>query len=73
MIHILAMQAKPRLEPQRLSRKSLLTVEKMVFVNLNENGEPAPHGRTKICYADEAFARYRENISPVVQPQVMAT
>jgi hypothetical protein len=39
----------------------------MVFVNLNENGEPAPHGRTKICYADEAFERYRENIS---QPPV---
>jgi len=42
----------------------------MVFVNLNENGEPGPHGRTKICHADEAFARYRENISPVVQPPV---
>jgi len=41
-----------------------------VFVNLDENGEPAPHGRTNICHADEAFARYRENISTVVQPPV---
>ena len=50
----------------KITRKSILTVEKMVFVNLNENGEPAPHGRTKICYADEAFARYRANLSPIV-------
>ena len=54
----------------KITRKSILTVEKMVFVNLNENGEPTPHGRTKIRYADEAFARYRENMSPVVQPAV---
>jgi acyl-CoA hydrolase len=54
----------------KITRKSILTVEKMVFVNVNENGEPAPHGRTKICHADEAFARYRENISRVVQPPV---
>ncbi|REG52173.1 acyl-CoA hydrolase [Paraburkholderia sp. BL6669N2] len=54
----------------KITRKSILTVEKMVFVNLNENGEPAPHGRTKICHADEAFARYRKNVnmSPVVPP-----
>ena len=54
----------------KITRKSILTVEKMVFVNLNENGEPTPHGRTKIRYADEAFARYSENISPVAQPTV---
>ena len=45
----------------KITRKSILTVEKMVFVNLDENGEPAPHGRTQIRYADEAFARYRES------------
>ncbi|SFT82391.1 acyl-CoA thioesterase [Paraburkholderia aspalathi] len=50
----------------KITRNSILTVEKMVFVNLNESGEPAPHGRTKICHADEAFARYpqdREHIA----------
>jgi hypothetical protein len=36
----------------------------MVFVNLGENGEPAPHGRTQIRYADEAFKRYRADLSP---------
>lgn len=43
----------------KITRKSILTVEKMVFVNLDEKGEPAPHGRTQIRYADEAFARYQ--------------
>jgi hypothetical protein len=42
----------------------------MVFVNLDENGQPAPHGRTRIRYADEAFARYREDSRPVPQGAV---
>jgi len=43
----------------KITRKSILTVEKMVFVNLGEDGLPAPHGRTEIKYvmpADEAVA-----------------
>jgi acyl-CoA hydrolase len=51
----------------KITRKSILTVDKMVFVNLDQNGEPAPHGRTRIRYADEAFAQYRENSRPVPQ------
>jgi len=43
-----------------------------VFVNLDENGEPAPHGRTQIRYAEEAFARYREGSRPVAVPQGVA-
>jgi len=42
----------------KITRKSILTVEKMVFVNLDQNGSPAPHGRNTIRYADEAFERY---------------
>jgi len=51
----------------KITRKSILTVEKMVFVNLDENGEPAPHGRTRIRYADEAFERYRASLAPTTQ------
>ena len=51
----------------KITRKSILTVDKMVFVNLDENGEPAAHGRTQIRYADEAFARFRESSRPVPQ------
>lgn len=44
----------------KITRKSILTIEKMVFVNLDEQGNPAPHGRDRIRYADEAFARQLE-------------
>lgn len=35
----------------KITHKSILTVEKLVFVNLDENGEPAPHGKTEITPA----------------------
>jgi acyl-CoA hydrolase len=54
----------------KITRKSILTVDKMVFVNLDENGEPAPHSRTQIRYAEEAFARYRESSRQVPQGAV---
>jgi acyl-CoA hydrolase len=39
----------------KITRKSILTVEKMVFVNLGEDGLPAPHGRTEIRYVKDQF------------------
>ncbi|SPB18437.1 thioesterase family protein [Caballeronia novacaledonica] len=54
----------------KITRKSILTVEKMVFVNLNEQGEPAPHGRTKIRYADELFEAYRRDQGTVEAPKL---
>jgi acyl-CoA hydrolase len=56
----------------KITRKSILTVEKMVFVNLDETGEPAPHGRTRIRYAEEAFQRYRTAAAPVKQSTAAA-
>ncbi|KMQ80974.1 cytosolic long-chain acyl-CoA thioester hydrolase family protein [Candidatus Burkholderia pumila] len=41
----------------KITRKSILTVEKMVFVNLSEQGGPASHGRTK----DKLFEAYRRD------------
>lgn len=32
----------------KLTHKTILQIEKMVFVNLNEDGVPAPHGKTQI-------------------------
>ncbi|WP_250436364.1 hotdog domain-containing protein [Caballeronia sp. ATUFL_F2_KS9A] len=54
----------------KITRKSILTVEKMVFVNLNEQGEPSPHGRTQIRYADELFEAYRRDQGVVEAPKV---
>lgn len=32
----------------KLTRKTILQIDKMVFVNLDVNGNPTPHGKTKI-------------------------
>ncbi|SAK70583.1 thioesterase family protein [Caballeronia calidae] len=53
----------------KITRKSILTVEKMVFVNLNEQGEPEAHGRTQIRYADELFEAYRRDQRAVEAPK----
>lgn len=34
----------------KITRKTILSIDKLVFVNLDENGTPAPHGRTEIHY-----------------------
>lgn len=39
----------------KITRKSILTIDKLVFVNLGEDGLPAPHGKTEITYARERF------------------
>ena len=51
----------------KITRKSILTVEKMVFVNLDESGVPAPHGRDRIHFADEAYERYRQTVEQAVE------
>ncbi|MFC7765666.1 acyl-CoA thioesterase [Leucobacter soli] len=33
-----------------ITRKTILTIERIVFVNLGEDGRPAPHGYTEITY-----------------------
>lgn len=42
----------------KISKKSILTIDKMVFVSLDEKGQPWPHGRSTITYTDE---RLRED------------
>jgi len=34
-----------------ITRKRILTIEKLVFVNIGEDGHPAPHGYSSITYA----------------------
>src|SRR5215218_740231 len=33
-----------------ITRRSILTIDRIVFVNLGEDGQPAPHGHTEITY-----------------------
>ena len=39
----------------KITQKSILTIDKIIFVNLNEEGKPLPHGKTTIKYIDETF------------------
>jgi acyl-CoA hydrolase len=39
----------------KITRNSILTIDKIVFVNLDEEGNPAPHGKTTIKYIEEEF------------------
>lgn len=39
----------------KLTRQPILSIEKLVFVNLDENGKPTPHGKTSITTAKERF------------------
>lgn len=34
----------------KLNRRVILAIEKLVFVNLDADGNPAPHGKTEITY-----------------------
>jgi len=45
----------------KITRKTILTIDKMVFVNMDENGLPAPHGKTRIKYIEEQFSRDDDN------------
>jgi len=37
----------------KITRKSILSIEKIVFISLDEHGVPWPHGKTEITYTDE--------------------
>ena len=37
----------------KITHKTILTIDKMVFVSVNEQGIPLPHGKTEITYTDE--------------------
>ena len=34
----------------KITKNSILTIDKIVFVNMNDLGEPTPHGKTEIKY-----------------------
>ncbi|HEY0245820.1 MAG TPA: hotdog domain-containing protein [Mucilaginibacter sp.] len=42
----------------KITHKTILTVDKIVFVSVDENGKPFKHGRTEILYTD---GRLRED------------
>ncbi|AXT55986.1 acyl-CoA thioesterase [Aquimarina sp. MMG015] len=41
----------------KLTRKTIIKVEKITMVNLNESGKPTPHGKTKIEFVRDRLAQ----------------
>lgn len=39
----------------KMTRDPILTIDKLIFVNLDENGKPAPHGKTKVTFVKDRF------------------
>ena len=40
----------------KITHKNILTIDRMVFVNMGADGKPAPHGKTEITYSDARLA-----------------
>lgn len=49
----------------KITRKSIITVERMVFVSVNEAGVPHPHGKSKITYGPDQETLPAPALSPV--------
>ena len=39
----------------KMTRDPILTIDKLIFVNLDANGKPAPHGKTKVTFVKDRF------------------
>lgn len=39
----------------KMTREQILTIDKLIFVNLDANGNPVPHGKTKVTYVKDRF------------------
>jgi len=37
----------------KMTRETILTIDKIIMVNLGEDGKPTPHGKTKIEFVDD--------------------
>jgi acyl-CoA thioesterase YciA len=57
----LTMRAEVR---NMITRKSILTIEKIVFVNLDEEGKAAPHGFTEITYNRDRIPSHHLELKP---------
>lgn len=39
----------------KMTRRTIIEIDKIIFVNLDENGNPVPHGKTRITYVKDRF------------------
>ena len=41
----------------KMTHQTIITIDKIVFVSLDENGNPQPHGKTKIEYVEDRLGK----------------
>ena len=41
----------------KMNREKILTVDKIVFVNVDADGKPIPHGKTEITYVKDRISK----------------
>ena len=41
----------------KMTRQPILSIDKLIFVNLDENGKPTPHGKTSVTYVKDRFEK----------------
>ncbi|TNM69310.1 acyl-CoA thioesterase [Streptomyces sp. NP160] len=61
----LTMRAEVR---NMITREEIVTIDEIVFVNLGEDGRPAPHGYTEVTYARDRVPRHRTPAAGLPQP-----
>lgn len=47
-----------------LTRLPILTIDRLVFVNLDAEGKPAPHGKTAVTYVKDRLAAKEITLQP---------
>ncbi len=64
----LTMRAEVR---NMITRKTILSIDKLVFVNMGPDGKPAPHGYNTITYRRDRMPHTNPNTAqtPVVSPE----
>ena len=41
----------------KMTHKTIITIDKIVFVSLDENGNPQPHGKTEVEYVEDRLGK----------------
>ena len=41
----------------KMTHQTIITIDKIVFVSLNENGNPQPHGKTEVEYVEDRLGK----------------
>ena len=41
----------------KMTHQTIITIDKIVFVSLDENGNPQPHGKTEVDYVEDRLGK----------------